>query len=45
MPDSFQKPNAPAQRRGQNHPQPLTEPKSPNAPLAPRPLQWVVMRA
>jgi hypothetical protein len=35
-------PNATAQRRGQTHRKPLTEPKSHNAPLFPRPLQWVV---
>jgi hypothetical protein len=37
--------NARAQRRGQNPHKPLTEPRSCRAPLAPRPLQWVVRRA
>jgi hypothetical protein len=40
--NEYQRPNAKAQRRGQNDLKPLVEPKSCNAPLAPRPLQRVV---
>lgn len=42
--DSGSHSNAHAQRRGPHRPNPLTEPKSCNAPLAPRPLQCVVRR-
>jgi len=41
-PSSAWRTNARTQRRGPHHPQPLTEPKSRNAPLFPRPLQCVV---
>jgi hypothetical protein len=42
MPIEENPPTASRSAAGQHHPNPLTEPKSRNAPLAPRPLQCVV---